>query len=90
MFFSLWAFSDCPRDWKSHLNTIEFAKTYFEVHVSVGSLDFLLREMDQKLKFGGTFGYGDSYLEYLLRHFKVLRLYAVLHDAAGAIRAHSF
>ena len=47
-----------------------------------------LREMDQNFKFGGTIGYGDSYLEFLF-HFKVFRLHATLHDAAGAVRAHS-
>ena len=45
--------------------------------------------MDQKLKFGGTIGYGDSYLEFLFRQFKVFRLRAIMHDAAGAVRAHS-
>ena len=48
-----------------------------------------LREMDQNIKFGGTIGYGDSYLEFLFRHFKVFRLHAILYDAAGAKRAHS-
>ena len=48
-----------------------------------------LREMDQKCKFGGALGYGDSYLEFLFRHFKVFRLRAILHYAAGAVRAHS-
>ena len=48
-----------------------------------------LREMDQKYKFGGTIGYGNSYLELLFRHFKMFRLHAILHDAAGAVRAHS-
>ena len=48
-----------------------------------------LREMDQKFKFGGAIGYGDSYLEFLFRHFKKFRLHAILHDAAGAMRAHS-
>ena len=48
-----------------------------------------LPEMDQKLKPGGSIGYGDSYLEFLFRHFKVFRLNAILHDAAGAVRAHS-
>ena len=47
-----------------------------------------LREMDQKINFSGTIGYGDSYLEFLFRHFKVFRLHAILHDAAGAVRAH--
>ena len=48
-----------------------------------------LREMDQKIKFGGTIGYGDSYLEFLFRHFKLFRLHAILHDADGAVLAHS-
>ena len=48
-----------------------------------------LREMDQKFKFGGTIVYGDSYLEFLFRHFKVFRLHAILHDAVGAVWAHS-
>ena len=48
-----------------------------------------LREMDQKSIFGGTIGYRDSYLEFLCCHFKVLRLHAILHDAAGAVRAHT-
>ena len=48
-----------------------------------------LREMDQTFKFGGTNGYGDSHLEFRFRHFKVFRLHAILHDAAGAVRAHS-
>ena len=48
-----------------------------------------LREMDQKFKFGGTIGYGGSYLEFIFHHFKVFRLHAILHDAAGAVRAHS-
>ena len=48
-----------------------------------------LREMDQKFEFGGTSRYGNSYLELLFRHFKKFRLHAILHDAAGAVRAHS-
>ena len=49
-----------------------------------------LREMDQKFIFGGrTIGYGDSYLEFLFRHFKVFRLHIILHDAAGTVRAQS-
>ena len=45
--------------------------------------------MDQKFIFGGTIAYGNSYLEFFVRHFKVFRLHAILHDAAGAVRAHS-
>ena len=48
-----------------------------------------LREMDQKFKFVGTLGYGDSYLEFNFVISKVFRLHAILHDAAGAVRAHS-
>ena len=48
-----------------------------------------LREMDQKFLFGANIGYGDSYLESIFRIFKVFRLHAFLHNAAGAARAHS-
>ena len=59
-------------------------ESFFWVPVSVG-----IFETDQKVIFGGTIGYGDSNLEFLFRPFKVLRLHAILHDAAGAVRAHS-
>ena len=45
--------------------------------------------MDQKFKFGGLIGYGNSYLDSVFRYSKVFRLHAILHDAAGAVRAHS-
>ena len=48
-----------------------------------------LREMDQKFPFGGLIGYGNSYLDAVFRYSKVFRLHAILHDAAGAVRAHS-
>ena len=48
------------------------------------------REMDKQIKFGGAIGYGNSYLVFLFRHFKkIFRLHAILHDAAGAVWAHS-
>ena len=46
-----------------------------------------LREINQNYIFGGNIGYGNSYLELLFRHFKIIRLHAKLHDAAGAVRA---
>ena len=48
-----------------------------------------LREMDQKVPFGGLIGYGNSYLDSVFRYSKVFRLHAILHDAAGAVRSHS-
>ena len=45
--------------------------------------------MDQKFDFGGTIGYGNSYLDFLFRQFKVFRLHAILDGAAGAVRAQS-
>ena len=48
-----------------------------------------LHEMDQKFKFGGLIGYGNSYLDSLFRYSKVFRLHAKLHDAAGSVRAQS-
>ena len=45
--------------------------------------------MDQKIKFGGSIGYGDSYLDSVIRYSKVFRLHAMLHAAARAVREHS-
>ena len=47
------------------------------------------REMDQKYKFGGLIGYGNSCLDSVFRYSKVFRLHAILHDPAGALRSHS-
>ena len=48
-----------------------------------------LREMDQKSKFGGRIGYGNSCLDSVFRYSKVFSLHAILDDAAGAIRSRS-
>ena len=56
------------------------------MHVCVA---IYLRGIDQKFNFGGTLGHRDLYLEFLFRLFKVFRLQAILHDAAGTVRAHS-
>ena len=45
--------------------------------------------MEQNFKFGGLIGYGNSYLASVFRYSKVLGLYALLPDAAGAVRSHS-
>ena len=47
------------------------------------------REMDQKFKFGGLIVYGNSCLDSVFCYSKVFRLHAILHDAAGPVRAHS-
>ena len=48
-----------------------------------------LREMNQEFKFGGLIGYGISHLDSVFRYSTVLRLHAILHEAAGAVQSHS-
>ena len=48
-----------------------------------------LCEMNQKFKFGGHIGYGNSCLDSVFRYSKVSRLHAVLHDAAGSVRSET-
>ena len=48
-----------------------------------------LRELDQKFKFGGLLGYVNSCLDSVFRYSKVLRLHAILHDAAGSVRSQT-
>ena len=66
-----------------------FRKTLFLSACFCWDSRLSLPEMDQNFKFRGTIGYGKSYLELLFRHFKIFRLHAKLHDAAGAVRSHS-
>ena len=74
---------------KSQLNTLVFAKKLFLSACFCWDSRLSLHEMAQKCKFGGLFGYGQSYLDSVFRYSKVLRLHAILHDIAGAVRAHS-
>ena len=55
----------------------------------VGIPNFLYIRWTTSFEFGGAIGYCDSYLEFSFRHFKVFRVHAMLHDAAGTVRAHS-
>ena len=48
-----------------------------------------LGEMDQKIKFVGLIGFGNSCLDSVFRYSKVFRLHGILHDAAGTLRSHS-
>ena len=48
-----------------------------------------LRDSDLKTNFGRLFGYGDSNMEFLFRHFNMFRLHAILLDVAGAVRTQS-
>ena len=45
--------------------------------------------MDQKIKFGGAIGYGNSYLEINFCHYNVFKLYAILHIDAGVVLSFS-
>ena len=47
-----------------------------------------VHEMNEKLWFGGTVGYGDSCMEFFLPHFKLIRPPARPYDAAGSVRLH--
>ena len=59
------------------------------MQLSVGILNFLHVKWTKKINFGGLIGYGNYYLDSVFRCSKVFRLHALLHDAAGAVRAHS-
>ena len=66
-----------------------FAKNLFLSACFCWDSTFSSREMDQKFKFGGLIGYGNSCLDSVFRYSKIFRLHAILHDNAGAVRAHS-
>ena len=48
-----------------------------------------VREIDQKFIFGRLIGVVSSCLNSVFWYLKVIRLHAILHNAAGAVRSHS-
>ena len=68
---------------KSSFELNSVRKNFFLSECFCGDFRLSLLETDQKEKIGETIGCGDSYLEFSFR------LHAKLHDAAGAVRAHS-
>ena len=66
-----------------------FGKNVFLKACFCSAARLFLHEMDQKTKTGGTISYGYSYLKIFFRQFKVIRIYALLHVAARAVRSHS-
>ena len=88
MFFCSWAISDCTRDWKCHFQNISVRENVFLSACFCWDFRNFLREMDQKLNLVEPLVMGPRTWS-LFRHFKVFRLNAILHDAAGAVRAHS-
>ena len=74
---------------KVSFEDISFRKNLFLSACFYWVSRLILLEMDEKYKYGGAIGYRNSYMELIFRHFKVFGLHAILHDAAGAVRAHS-
>ena len=70
---------------KMSYETIVFAKNLFLSAFFCWDSGLSLCEMDQKFKFGGLIGYGNSLLDSVFRYSEVFRLHAILHDAAGAV-----
>ena len=66
-----------------------FAKNLFLSACFCWDSGHFLREMDQKLKFGGLIGYRNSCLDCVFRYSEVFKLRAILHDAAGAVQSYS-
>lgn len=42
--------------------------------------------INEDCRYGGTIGMGDSYLDNVLKHFKIIRLHAILHDSTGYMK----
>ena len=58
-------------------------KNYFlaACYLIFASVD--IGEIDSRSPFGGLIGVGDSFLDSLLRWYKIISLHAVFHDTAG-------
>ena len=50
---------------------------------------FSVRELFQKFKICESFGYGDSFLKFSSRLFKVIRLHSIVHATARTVPSRS-
>ena len=80
--FQLWPGS------KMSIKQHSFRKNLFVGACFCWDSRFFRREIDQNLIWWNHWLW-ELVLGTLFRHFKVFRLHAMLHDAAGAVRAHS-
>jgi hypothetical protein len=61
-------------------------KNYFLAACKLLDESVYLANVHEDCPYGGTIGIGDSRLDKLFRHFKIFRLHAIMHDAAGHMR----
>ena len=73
-------------DYSSSLSNNSMRKNYFLAACYLISPSVDIIEIDSHSPFGGLIGVGDSCLDSLLNKFKILRLHAILHDAAGFMK----
>ena len=73
-------------DYSSSLPNNSMRKNYFLAACYLISPSVDINEIDSHSPFGGLIGVGDSCLDSLLNKFKILRLHAILHDAAGFMK----
>lgn len=64
-------------------------KNYFLATCKFIDNEIDLVDVDQSVPFGGNIGIDDSILEQIFKGFKLFRMHAVLHDAAGFVRSKS-
>ena len=65
-------------------------KNYFLCTCIVLDPNINLKEMDQKLRFGGLIGYGNSCMDYFFCKFKNFQTSCNLHDAAGSVNSTTY
>lgn len=62
-------------------------KNYFLATCKFLDNSVALEFIDERVPFGGTIGINNSRLEYIFGNLKFVRLHAILHDAAGYMKA---
>ena len=68
------------RKWKTPKNCFLAACKLWDENIKLVAIN-------HKFPNGGLIGYGNSFLDFFFARLKVFRLYAILHDSAGAVKA---
>jgi len=72
----------------AHFPGNSLRKNYFLAACFLFYPEVDLDQVNLNCQYGGKIGIGDSYMHDYLSGSKILRLHAILHDAAGYVKTH--
>ena len=65
----------------------KYKKNYFHCTCIVLDLNIILKEIDQKFRFGGLIVYGNSCMGYFFANSKIFNIHAIVLDVVESVKS---